>query len=127
MKILELNPDIPGDYSISLGQKIMIPNPGYELPTATPIPTGLPYGTKLEYIIQPGDTLNGIASLFNSTAEDIIKENDITDANALYVGQLLTIRANIVTPTPKPAPTITAGPSPTAPSPYTPTPTTTGG
>ena len=122
-KILELNPQIPPSGIISLGQKILIPHPGYQLATATPIPTGIAYGTKIEYIVRSGDTINYIASLFNSTPEDILKENpDLTDANALFVGQLLVIRVNIVTPTPKPAPTITAGPSPTPPSPFTATP-----
>lgn len=122
MMLFELNPETASGY-ITLGQKILIPNPGYQLATATPIPTGLYYGTKVEYTVRPGDTLQGIASLFNSTMEDIMAENDITDANSLQVGQVLVVRVNLVTATPKPNPTITAGPSPTAPSPFTATPT----
>jgi len=122
LMLLELNPETANGY-ITLGQKILVPNPEYQLPTATPFPTGLAYGTKIEYTVRPGDTMQGVASLFNSTMEDIMKENEITDANALFVGQVLVVRVNLVTPTPKPAPTITAGPSPTAPSPFTATPT----
>ena len=122
-KLLALNSAIdPLTSSVSIGQKIMIPNPDYKLPTRTPLPTNLAYGAKMTYIIQPGDTIAGIASLFNSTSEDILKENKITDANKILAGQQITVRANIVTPTNPPKPTITKGPSPTPPSPFTPTP-----
>lgn len=89
------------------GQVIWIPNPGMPLPTATSIPVDLPRGTKLTYIVQAGDTLGGIAALFNSTIDAIIKENKIEDANALFVGQQLIIPANIVTPTATRPPTST--------------------
>jgi LysM repeat protein len=103
----------PTTQNILPGQSIVLPYPGMPLPTSTPIPANLPPGTKLEYIVQSGDTLAGIASLFNSTAEEIIKENNITDPNAIQVGQLLIIPINIVTPTSTRPPTstpITPGP-----------------
>jgi LysM repeat protein len=89
------------------GQELTIPNPGMPLPTATSIPADLPRGTKLAYTIQTGDTLAGIASLFNSTVEDIITENDLQDPNAIFVGQQLIIPANLVTPTATRPPTST--------------------
>ncbi|MBV5323234.1 LysM peptidoglycan-binding domain-containing protein, partial [bacterium] len=70
-------------------------------------------GTKVEYIVQAGDSLGGIAALYNSTIEDIIAENSITDPNAIKVGDLLIIPANMVTPTATRPPTstpITPGP-----------------
>lgn len=118
-----LNPTIdPTAPNINIGDKIKIPNPGYVLPTATAVPSDL--RGKVDYIVQPGDTISSIASKFNSTFEAILKENKIAeaDANKLLVGQLLVIPVNLVTPTNPPKPTITAGPSPTAPSPFTPTP-----
>ena len=81
------------------GQEILLPNPGMPLPTATLIPADLQRGTKLTYSIQAGDTLAGIAALFNSTVDDIIKENNIEDPNAIFVGQQLTIPTNLVTAT----------------------------
>ena len=122
-KLLALNPAIsPLTSSVSIGQKIMIPNPDYKLPTSTPLPTNLAFGAKMTYIIQPGDTIAKIASMFNSTADDILKENKIADANKITAGEQITVRANIVTPTNPPKPTITPGVSPTPPSPFTPTP-----
>jgi LysM repeat protein len=89
------------------GLQIWIPNPGLELPTATPIPPDLPRGTLIDYVVQFGDSLAGIASIFNSTVEAIIEENELADPNAIYVGQLLVIPANLVTPTATLPPTST--------------------
>jgi len=84
---------------IFVGQTIKIPLPGTVLPTTTPIPPNLSRGTLIEYTVLPGDTLAGIAVKFNSIADDIIEENEITDANALQAGQVLKIPVNLVTPT----------------------------
>jgi len=112
----------PTTQNIYPGLIITIPNPGMQLPTATPIPSNVPRGTKITYTIQSGDTLASIASKFNSTQEDIQKLNNITDPNLIQVGQQIFVRVNLVTPTAAPKPTITQGPSPTPPSPFTATP-----
>ncbi len=101
----------PTTLIVNPGQTIMLPNPGMQLPTATPIPPDLPRGTKIEYTVQSGDSLGGIAALFNSTIEEITKENNITDPNSLAVGQILIVPANIVTATPTFPPTSTSGPN----------------
>ncbi len=103
----------PATQNIIPGEIILLPYPGMPLPTATPIPENIASGTKLEYIVQSGDTLAGIAATFNSTADAIIKENKIDDPNALFIGQTLVIPVNIVTATPTTPPTstpITPGP-----------------
>lgn len=95
------------------GMDLLLPNPGMPLPTSTPLPTDLARGTKLTYTVQAGDTLAGIASLFNSTVDDIITENELDDPNAIFVGQQLIIPANMVTATATRPPTstpITPGP-----------------
>jgi LysM repeat protein len=98
----------PATQIVFPGQEILLPYPGMPLPTSTPIPADLARGTKLTYSIQAGDTLAGIAALFNSTVDDIIAENNIEDPNAIFVGQQLTIPANLVTPTATFPPTSTA-------------------
>ena len=90
------------------GLELLLPNPGYELPTSTPIPANLPRGTKINYTVESGDTLAGIAAKFNSTEDDIIKENKLTDPNAIFVGQQLIIPANLVTATATRPPTSTS-------------------
>jgi LysM repeat protein len=124
-KIIALNPYVPAsDTTPSIGidpttqiiypgLELLLPHPGYELPTATPLPTNLARGTKLEYTIESGDTLAGIAAKFNSTEEEIIKENKITDPNAIFVGQILVIPANLVTATATRPPTSTSAPQAT--------------
>jgi LysM repeat protein len=114
--IYALNPTIDQAAPvISVGQKIIVPNPGMEPFTATPVPLDeLTRNTKVEYYVQLGDTLEVIASKYNSTVEAILalKENKdagLTDANKLFAGQLIYIPVNLVTPTITPAPTITPG------------------
>jgi LysM repeat protein len=80
------------------------------LPTATIVSLDLPKGQKEQYTVQSGDSLGRIAALFNSTEEEIIKENSITDPNAIQVGQVLIIPVNMVTPTATRPPTSTAAP-----------------
>jgi uncharacterized protein YkwD len=98
--ILDENPSIVTQNNgvIFVGQEIMIPPPGRTRSTSTPIPN-LPRGTIIEYSVLPGDTLAGIAVRFNSLEADIIEENNIENANALQVGDILQIPVNLVTPT----------------------------
>ena len=106
---------------LTVGQKLLIPGKDTKLPTATPLPTGLPRGAKLTYIVQCGDTLDSIAAKFNSTGEDIAKTNNIKDPLSIQIGQSLIIRVNIATPTPTATgkastgtPAITGTPQPSA-------------
>ncbi len=106
--MLLLNPAIdPATQIVFVGQVIIVPNPGMELPTATPIPPDAPRGTQVDYVIQAGDTLASIAARFNSTVEDIQELNEIENANNIFVGQLIKVRLNLVTPVPTTPPTIT--------------------
>lgn len=97
----------PATQIVYPGQQIFIPNPDLKLPTATPIPPNLAKGTELSYVVQAGDSLAGVAGQFNSTVEDIVDLNKLTDANSIYVGQTLKVRVNLVTPTATRPPTST--------------------
>jgi uncharacterized protein YkwD len=106
--ILDYNPVILENNGIYfIGQTIIIPPPGTQRATATPIPANLPRGTRIEYKVLPGDTLAAIAAKFNSRVDDIISANAIENANALFVGQVLQIPVNLVTPTATLPPTST--------------------
>lgn len=106
--LIDNNPDIMKQNGVYfVGQKLVIPAPGSIRATTTPIPADMPRGTRIDYQVLPGDTLAGIAARFNSKAEDIISINDIEDANALAVGQVLKIPVNLVTATATLPPTST--------------------
>jgi LysM repeat protein len=86
--------------AIFVGQELIIPPPGTELPTPTALPETLVAGTRIEYVVQPGDTLESIASRFNSTAEAIAEASDIEVTDMIGVGQRLLVPVGIATPTP---------------------------
>lgn len=99
------------DSIIRVGDELLIPAANTELPTATPLPTNLPRGTKIEYTVVALDSLEGIASKFNSTVEAIIAENKgvLKDRDSvIFVGQKLIIPVNLVTPTPTRTPGVSA-------------------
>ncbi|HEY4692858.1 MAG TPA: LysM peptidoglycan-binding domain-containing protein [Bellilinea sp.] len=108
--LLALNNFAPNACPIRPGDIILIPAPGQALPTSTPLPDNMPRGTKINYVVQSGDTLASIASEFNSTVDDIMLQNKITDMNKINVGDTLIVRVNLVTPTPTRAPSLTPTP-----------------
>jgi LysM repeat protein len=98
---------------IQVGATLIIPAPGGELPTETAIPTNLSPGTRIQYVVRPGDNLQTIASRFNSTAEAIALLNDMTVTDVLFVGRTLIVPVNIATATITPTPNLTpATPTP---------------
>lgn len=109
--LLAINNFEPGTCPIKPGDKIIIPAPNQLLPTATPLPDNLPWGTKITYYVEFGDTLDIIAKKFNSTVEDIMIQNkELKNSNQIFAGQKLIIRVNLVTPVPTLPPTVTPTP-----------------
>jgi LysM repeat protein len=101
--LLEIN-DLPPDCPVFPGNEIVVPPPGTILSTPTSIPTG--FVGKIEYRIQEGDTLDAIAIEFNSTVESILEENpELDNANEIFVGQIIIVVVNLVTPAPTALPT----------------------
>lgn len=86
--------------AINAGQELTIPQAGAVLPTTTALPQTLVPGSRIEYVVQPGDSLESIASEFNSTAEKIAELNNIKVTDVLFVGKVLIVPVNIVTRTP---------------------------
>lgn len=69
--------------------------------TPTPAPSPTPQPPEFEeYIVQQGDSLSSIAQQFGTTADELVRINDLADPNTLDIGQKLLV--------PRPA-----GPSPT--------------
>jgi LysM repeat protein len=92
---------------IQVGQNILVPSPNQSLPTTTPIPADVPKGTEVTYTVTTGDNLGAIAEAHNTTVEAIMEDNELEDANAIFVGQTLIIKVNLVTQVPSPFPTTT--------------------
>lgn len=96
---------------------VRIPNPATETPSPTPLvpvvtvpPTsgGQPPASGNTYVVQPGDTLGGIALRFNTTVATLVQLNSIANPNRIFWGQRLLLPqppAAPVTPPPPAAPT----------------------
>ena len=117
--IIDLNNLSPNCGPLSIGQKLMIPQP---TPTASPIPTttlSIAQKTetscqKLEVRVGQNDTLGGIAANYSVSLETLKTYNGLT-SNNIWVGQIIVIPLCQRLPTAGPTPT------PTFPPPYSPT------
>lgn len=84
-----------------VGDEVLVPAPGATVPTPTPIPFDVLPGFRVEYMVRPGDSVGSIAYDLRSTVDDILTYNeDLEDPNAIFPGQLLIVRVNLVTPAP---------------------------
>lgn len=104
--IMALN-GLSNESILFVGQDLIIPDPNTGLPDPTAIPEGLSRGSEIDYLVLPGDTLATIAEEFLSTEDAIIDANELDNPNEIFVGQLLKVPINLVTPTPGPSPTAT--------------------
>ena len=66
----------------------------------TPTPSATPTPIPRQHVVQAGDTLLGIVQQYRVDYGALLAANDITDADLLYVGQVLTIPASAPTPAP---------------------------
>jgi LysM repeat protein len=105
------------DFVIRVGDELLIPPPDLTLDTPTPLPTG--FRGVIDYMIQPGDTLEIIAVRFLSTVEAILEENadTLTNVNEIFVGQMIKVPVNIATPLPTRTPGLSSTLTPPAPTP----------
>ncbi len=84
-------------------------------PTATPTPTaGAEKSEPQVYVVQPGDTLLAIALQFGVDADALAAKNNITNPQALQIGQELVIPASDEDVEPAVAPTSARTPAATA-------------
>lgn len=89
--LLAANKDITNQNVIYEGQLLKV-NVSATPPPSTPPPA--PGGQT--YYVQKGDTLRNIASRWSTTVDAILKANpQITNQNVIYVGQAITIPANV--------------------------------
>ena len=97
------------------------PAPATPVPTATPMPTATPTTATVQHEVQDGETLGGIAGVYNVTVDLIVAANSLSNPDQISVGQLLNIPVSgPVPPTPKVE--LTAAPPTNTPKPKPPTP-----
>ena len=108
--------------SLRTGQELIIPLAGsVGGPTPVPgAPTAPSRGTEVVvHVVQPGESLLGIALQYDTSVEVIMAANNIADAQWIFAGQELIIPLGtptpVPTPTPRPTPTSTPGPPYAAP------------
>jgi LysM repeat protein len=126
--LIALNPNYGANCTISPGDVLLIPTANQVLPTDTPpsLSTYAP-GTRITIVVRSGDTVRGLALLYNSTVASIVSTNNLANANDIQAGQTLIILVNIVTPVPTRTQTRTPGPGTVYPPTRTPTSTATTG
>lgn len=83
-----------------VGDEVLVPAPGATVPTPTAIPFDVLPGFRVEYMVRPGDSVGSIAFQLRSTVDDILEYNELDDPNAIFPGQILLVRVNLVTPEP---------------------------
>lgn len=107
--------NIPNPNLIYVGQTLEIPGDGAApAPPAPPTVPGVPAPPAAQtYVVQPGDTLSGIAARFGTTVQAIAQANNIVNVNLIFVGQVLTIPG--AGPAPAPVPPIDPGVPPSPP------------
>jgi LysM repeat protein len=107
--LMSLNPSITPQF-LNVGDQLNVPNQGSS-PTLTPSPAGSQ--SILEYQVQAGDTLAGIAAHFGSSISAIVTENNLGSPDQIQVGQ--TLRIPVAGSTPSPIAPETGTPAPTTP------------
>ena len=89
---------------VRVGQELVIPPPDAQTPTPTPSntpepsATPIPAGTIVEYVVQTGDTIVGIATFYETTVEAIVSENNLANEDAISLGQQLRIPIGLARP-----------------------------
>jgi peptidoglycan hydrolase-like protein with peptidoglycan-binding domain len=68
----------------------------------------------MQYVVQTGDTLFTIAQRFGTTVEAIVRANNLTNPDVIFVGQVLTIPTGTTPPVPVPPTPVPPSPQPPA-------------
>ncbi len=82
-----------------------------EPPTPSRTPYSEEFPNELVYVVQPGDTVGGLALRYGSTIEAVIQYNGLSDTGLIYLNQtiLIPVPSGVGEPVLRPSPTSTPG------------------
>jgi len=86
---------LPNANFIYAGQRLLIPERASAAPTTADVPD--------TYVVQPGDTLSGIAARFGLSEATLARLNQIVNPAFIYAGQTLRLKGSATMPAPVPA------------------------
>jgi LysM repeat protein len=84
-------------------------------PPRQPLP-GVSTGPSVIHVVEAGQTVGLIASLYNTTVDNIVQANELSDPNYVYVGQELVIPGSIASLNLPPSTTNNDSPAPPQPA-----------
>ena len=84
--------NLAGNLPIFAGDVLLIPPTGGPIGSGGGVVTSPVYVVSGHYIVQPGDTLFGIAARYGRNIYDIAAANGLLNLNAIYIGQALKIQ-----------------------------------
>ena len=94
----------PATGFITVGQTIILPNPGCNSLHPPLFPLAWFPGSRITYLVMPGDSLGSIANKFNTTADCDRAANQTTltrwHNTVIYPGEMLVVPINLVTAVP---------------------------
>jgi LysM repeat protein len=86
---------ISGD-TIQVGQTLVIPGGGDSIPSSpTPVSTQKPSLGANTYTVRSGDNLSRIAATYGTTVAKLLEINELSDANSIRVGQVLSVSGSL--------------------------------
>jgi LysM repeat protein len=94
--------NIPNINQLEVGQQLIIPGPGYVIPTATEVPAEItPFPGEVPtdsaqtsdgtHVVQAGENLYRIGLRYGCTTAQMAAHNGITNPNVISVGQVLNV------------------------------------
>ena len=84
---------IAGDYGNGEDRKKKLESEGYDYDTIqAKVNQLLGANVTKTYTVKSGDTLSEIAKKYNTTVQELVKDNNIKNANLIYVGQKIVIK-----------------------------------